>query len=67
MTLARQARAHSMGTTADALLAEEEAAVPLGRLPRLAEVGAVAALVASDRAAAVTGAVVNLTSGAILD
>ena len=37
----------------------------LKRLPRLAEVGAVAALMASDSASAVTAAVVNVTCGAI--
>lgn len=39
----------------------------LGRLPRLAEVAGTAAFVASDRAGAMTGAVVNLTCGAIVD
>lgn len=39
----------------------------LGRLPRLAEVADTAAFVASDRAGAMTGAVVNLTCGAIPD
>ncbi len=39
----------------------------LGRLPRLAEVADTAAFVASDRAGAMTGAVVNLTCGAIVD
>jgi NAD(P)-dependent dehydrogenase (short-subunit alcohol dehydrogenase family) len=39
----------------------------LGRLPRLAEVADTAAFVASDHAGAMTGAVVNLTCGAIVD
>jgi 3-oxoacyl-[acyl-carrier protein] reductase len=39
----------------------------LGRLPRLREVGSSAAFVASDGAGAITGAVVNLTCGAIVD
>jgi NAD(P)-dependent dehydrogenase (short-subunit alcohol dehydrogenase family) len=39
----------------------------LGRLPRLAEVADTAAFVASDSASAITGAVVNLTCGAIVD
>jgi len=39
----------------------------LGRLPRLAEVGGTAAFVASDQAGAMTGAVVNLTCGALVD
>lgn len=42
-------------------------ATALGRLPRLAEVGDTAAFVASDGAGAMTGAVVNLTCGAIVD
>lgn len=39
----------------------------LGRLPRLAEVADTAAFLASDQAGAITGAVVNLTCGAIVD
>jgi NAD(P)-dependent dehydrogenase (short-subunit alcohol dehydrogenase family) len=39
----------------------------LGRLPRLAEVAETAAFVASDRAGAMTGAVVNLTCGSLTD
>lgn len=39
----------------------------LKRLPRVAEIGAVAALMASDRASAVTAAVVNVTCGAVAD
>jgi len=39
----------------------------LKRLPRLAEVGAVAAWAASDRASAITAAVMNVTCGGILD
>lgn len=39
----------------------------LGRLPRLAEVGATAAFLASDDAGAMTGAIANLTCGAIVD
>ena len=39
----------------------------LGRLPRLAEVADAAAFAASDGAGAMTGAVVNLTCGAIVD
>jgi 3-oxoacyl-[acyl-carrier protein] reductase len=39
----------------------------LGRLPTLAEVANHAAFVASDRAGAMTGAIVNLTSGALVD
>jgi 3-oxoacyl-[acyl-carrier protein] reductase len=39
----------------------------LGRLPRLAEVAEFAALAASDRAGAMTGAVANLTGGSMTD
>lgn len=39
----------------------------LGRLPRLAELAGTAVYLASDAAGAVTGAVVNLTCGAIID
>lgn len=39
----------------------------LGRLPRLEEVGNTAAFLASDHAGAMTGAIVNLTCGAIVD
>jgi NAD(P)-dependent dehydrogenase (short-subunit alcohol dehydrogenase family) len=39
----------------------------LGRLPTLAEVAGTAAFVASDRAGAITGAVVNLSAGAYPD
>jgi len=39
----------------------------LGRLPRLAEVAEFAAFVASDRAGPMTGAIVNLTCGSVVD
>ncbi|MDQ3424954.1 MAG: SDR family oxidoreductase, partial [Actinomycetota bacterium] len=39
----------------------------LGRLPRLAEVAGAAVFAASDDAGAMTGAVLNLTCGAIVD
>lgn len=39
----------------------------LKRFPRLAEVGEAAALIASDRASAMTGATANLTCGQIVD
>lgn len=39
----------------------------LKRFPKLAEVGEAAALVASDRAGAMTGAAVNITCGQIVD
>ena len=39
----------------------------LGRLPRLAEVAGAAVFAASEQGGAMTGAVVNLTCGAIVD
>jgi 3-oxoacyl-[acyl-carrier protein] reductase len=39
----------------------------LGRLPTLDEVASVAAFVASDRASAMTGAIVNVTCGSLVD
>ncbi|TDD25883.1 SDR family oxidoreductase [Kribbella turkmenica] len=39
----------------------------LGRLPRKAEVGATAAFAASDHAGPITGAVLNLSCGAVVD
>lgn len=44
-----------------------EGATLLGRLPTLAEVAESAAFVASDRASATTGAIVNLTCGSVVD
>lgn len=38
-----------------------------GRLPRLDEVASAAAFLGSDQASAITGAVINLTCGAIID
>jgi enoyl-[acyl-carrier-protein] reductase (NADH) len=39
----------------------------LKRLPRLAEIGAAAALMASDQASAATATVMNVTCGAVVD
>lgn len=44
-----------------------DAGTALGRLPRLDEVAAAAAFAASDRASAMTGAILNLTCGSIMD
>ncbi len=60
--------AERVGTTVEAMLAEWARTVPLlKRLPTLAEVADYAAFVASDRASAMTGAIVNLTCGSIVD
>ena len=60
-----------MGVAGDLTAREYEemlrAGTLLKRFPRLAEVGEVAALVASDRAGPMTGAAVNITCGQIDD
>lgn len=60
--------AKQAGTTVEAML-EESARVStlLGRFPTLAEVASTAAFLASDRAGAMTGAIANLSCGAVLD
>jgi NAD(P)-dependent dehydrogenase (short-subunit alcohol dehydrogenase family) len=56
------------GTTVEAMLAEHgRDHTLLGRLPRLTEVAEFAAFAASDRAGAMTGAIVNLTCGSLVD
>jgi NAD(P)-dependent dehydrogenase (short-subunit alcohol dehydrogenase family) len=55
------------GTTRDDFQASIAEATLLKRLPTLAEVADVAAFVASDGAGAMTGAVVNLTCGSVVD
>jgi 3-oxoacyl-[acyl-carrier protein] reductase len=57
-----------LGTSVDQMLAERAGtATLLGRLPTLDEVASVAAFVASDRASAMTGAIVNVTCGSLVD
>jgi 3-oxoacyl-[acyl-carrier protein] reductase len=55
------------GLSVEAWLAQLARTTLLGRLPTLAEVADYAAFAASDRASAMTGAIVNLTSGALVD
>ena len=56
------------GTTVDAMLAESaRTRTLLGRFPTLTEVASFAAFVASDRAGAMTGAIVNLSCGSVVD
>lgn len=63
---AEVAAAH--GLTPEAMLAAHaERATLLGRLPTLEQVAHAAAFFASDRAAATTGAIVNLTCGSLVD
>lgn len=56
------------GVRADALLAERARTAPLlKRLPTLQEVADTAAFVASDRGGAITGSIINLTCGSLVD
>jgi len=55
------------GVTVDEMLAGAATGTPLKRLPTLAEVGDVAAFVASDRAGSMTGTVVNMSCGVLVD
>jgi 3-oxoacyl-[acyl-carrier protein] reductase len=60
--------AERTGTTIEAMLAEQaRTGTLLGRFPTLAEVADAAAFNASDRAGATTGAIVNLSSGSLVD
>jgi 3-oxoacyl-[acyl-carrier protein] reductase len=60
--------ARRAGTTVEAMLAgHASAGTLLKRLPTLAEVADFAAFAASDRAGAMTGAIANLTCGALVD
>jgi 3-oxoacyl-[acyl-carrier protein] reductase len=56
--------ARGLGATAEDALAQLASGTLLGRLPTLAEVGEIAAFAASDRAAAMTGAVIRIDCGA---
>jgi 3-oxoacyl-[acyl-carrier protein] reductase len=59
--------AERAGMTVEAMLAAAADSTLLKRLPTLAEVGSAAAFMASDRAAAMTGTVVNMSCGSLLD
>lgn len=59
--------AKGAGTTREAFQASLEDMTLLKRLPALAEVGNVAALMASEHASSMTGTVANMTCGAIVD
>jgi NAD(P)-dependent dehydrogenase (short-subunit alcohol dehydrogenase family) len=60
--------AERAGITVDALLADRlRTGTLLGRLPTLAEVADSAVFVASDGAGAMTGAIVNLSCGSLVD
>ncbi|MEV7995237.1 SDR family oxidoreductase [Streptomyces sp. NPDC086077] len=59
--------AAGIGTTRDDFIEDLTEMTLLKRLPSLADVGNVAALMASDHAAAMTGAVPNVTCGQVVD
>jgi NAD(P)-dependent dehydrogenase (short-subunit alcohol dehydrogenase family) len=59
--------ADSLGLTIDEFFAAPADRSLLGRWPTLADVAEAAAFLASDRAAATTGTVINLTAGAIVN
>jgi len=60
-------RAKENGITREEFDTQVGAGIPLRRLPRVAEVASAAVLLASDKASAVTGAVLNVTSGTLMD
>ena len=59
--------AKAAGTSLEEYLADAGSDSLLGQLPTLAEVADVAALMASDRASAMTGTIANVTCGSIVD
>lgn len=63
--IAQHARAND--TTAEAFTTMLDGLAPLHRMPLLAEVANVIAMMASDRASAVTGAIANVSCGALMD
>ncbi len=60
-------KAEAMGLSVEQWLGGAAQSTMLKRLPGLSDVAEAAAFIASDRARAMTGAVANLTSGAIAD
>ena len=59
--------ARRSGTSVEAMLEGHAQSTPLRRLPTLAQVADTAAFVASDSAGAMTGAIVNLSCGSLVD
>jgi 3-oxoacyl-[acyl-carrier protein] reductase len=55
------------GTTAESMLDEAKSRTLLKRFPKLEEIASAAAFAASDGAGAMTGAVMNLTCGSLVD
>jgi NAD(P)-dependent dehydrogenase (short-subunit alcohol dehydrogenase family) len=56
-------RAEKLGVSVESLIAEERAAIPVGRLGQPEDAAAMVAWLASDEASFSTGAVFNLTGG----
>jgi len=67
LQLAFEAQATTLGTTAAQIQQSIEDEIMLRRMPSLREVADMAAVMASDRASAMTATVVNLTAGSIAD
>ncbi len=67
LQLAFEAQARELGKTPAQIQRSIEDEIMLRRMPSLAEVAQMAAVMASDRASAMTAAVVNLTCGSIAD
>lgn len=61
------ALAHSSGSSVEEVIAAAGSATLLGRLPQVNEIANVATIMASDRASAITAAIVNATCGAWID
>ena len=59
--------AHTQGIAQAQVVARSEQATLLGHLPRVADTARLAAFLASDGAATITGAIVNASSGRVID
>jgi NAD(P)-dependent dehydrogenase (short-subunit alcohol dehydrogenase family) len=59
--------AHTQGIEPSQVVARSEQATLLGRLPRVADTARLAAYLASDGARTITGAIVNASSGRVID
>ncbi|MEI2432115.1 SDR family oxidoreductase [Lysobacter yananisis] len=62
-----QPQADAAGMSLDEMMRAAAASTPLRRLPTLDDIAAAAVYAASPRAAAMTAAILNLTSGALVD
>ena len=59
--------AQEQGITLDEFIAQASSNIPLKHLPTLAEVANTAVFAVSDYASAMTGAVINVTCGQMMD